>query len=179
MFDKMKALMEMKKQAEGLKRELDSVNIEVSEGRGIKIVIVISLFASLLVSITVTPVLASLFLVNAREVQHEREPRFVHSLRSFYRRVLDATLMRWQAVSVVSGGLLLAALFGLGVAGQAFLPDFNEGTLTVGAETIPGTALEESAKLWQMVEEVLLTHPEVVATARRTGRSPLDPHALD
>ncbi len=140
---------------------------------------VISLFASLLVSITVTPVLASLFLVDAREVQREHEPRFVHWLKSSYRRVLDATLMRWQAVSVVSGGLLLAALFGLGVAGQAFLPDFNEGTLTVGAETIPGTALEESAKLGQMVEEVLLTHPEVVATARRTGRSPLDPHALD
>jgi Cu/Ag efflux pump CusA len=65
------------------------------------------------------------------------------------------------------------------MAGQSFLPDFNEGTLTVGVETVPGTALAESAKLGQMVEEVLLTHPEVVATARRTGRSPLDPHALD
>ena len=140
---------------------------------------VISLFASLLVSITVTPVLASLFLVNAKEVQREHEPRFVQSLRATYRRILDATLTRWQAISVASGGLLLAALFGLGLAGQAFLPDFNEGTLTVGAETIAGTALEESAKLGQMVEEVLLAHPEVVATARRTGRSPLDPHALD
>ena len=140
---------------------------------------VISLFASLLVSITVTPVLASLFLVNAKEVQREHESRFVHWLRATYRRVLDATLMRWQAISVVSGGLLLAALVSLGLAGQAFLPDFNEGTLTVGAETIAGTALEESAKLGQMVEEVLLAHPEVVATARRTGRSPLDPHALD
>ncbi len=140
---------------------------------------VISLFASLLVSITVTPVLASLFLVNAREVQREHEPRFVHSLRAIYRRVLDVTLMRWQAISVVSGGLLLAALLDLGLAGQAFLPDFNEGTLTVGAETIAGTALEDSAKLGQMVEEVLLAQPEVVATARRTGRSPLDPHALD
>jgi Cu/Ag efflux pump CusA len=66
--------------------------------------------------------------------------------------------------------LLVAALIGLGMAGQSFLPDFNEGTLTVGVETIPGTALAESAKLGQMVEEVLLTHPEVVATARRTGR---------
>ena len=140
---------------------------------------VISLFASLLVSITVTPVFASLFLVNAKEVKQEHEPRFVHSLRAVYRRVLDATLMRWQAIAVVSGGLLLAALLGLGLAGQAFLPDFNEGTLTVGAETLPGTALAESAKLMQAVEEVLLTHPEVVATARRTGRSPLDPHALD
>ena len=140
---------------------------------------VISLFASLLVSITVTPVLASLFLANAKEVKQEHEPRFVHWLRATYRRMLDATLMRWQAIAAVSGGMLLAALLGLGLAGQAFLPDFNEGTLTVGAETVAGTALEESAKLGQMVEEVLLSHPEVVATARRTGRSPLDPHALD
>jgi Cu/Ag efflux pump CusA len=66
-------------------------------------------------------------------------------------------------------------LIGLGFAGQSFLPDFNEGTLTVGVETLPGTALAESARLGQMVEEVLLSHPEVVATARRTGRSPLDP----
>lgn len=140
---------------------------------------VISLFASLLVSITVTPVLASMFLGKSREVQGHHEPRFVGWLRTSYRRMLDVTITRWKAISLASGGLLVAALIGLGTAGQSFLPDFNEGTLTVGVETIPGTAIAESAKLGQMVEEVLLTHPEVVATARRTGRSPLDPHALD
>ena len=140
---------------------------------------VISLFASLLISITVTPVLASMFLGKSKEVQAHHEPRFVEWLRAVYRRSLDASVARWKAISIASGGLLVAALIGLGMAGQSFLPDFNEGTLTVGVETIPGTALVESAKLGQMVEEVLLTHPEVVATARRTGRSPLDPHALD
>lgn len=140
---------------------------------------VISLFASLLVSITVTPVLASLFLTSAKAIRHEHQPRFVKCLRTSYGRVLDATLLRWQAISLASGGLLLAALLGLGLAGQSFLPDFNEGTLTVGAETLPGTSLEESAKLGQLIEETLLSHPEVIATARRTGRSPLDPHALD
>ncbi len=140
---------------------------------------VISLFASLLLSITVTPVLASMFLGKSREVQGHHEPRFVGWLRTSYRRMLDVTITRWKAISLASGGLLVAALIGLGTAGQSFLPDFNEGTLTVGVETIPGTAIAESAKLGQMVEEVLLTHPEVVATARRTGRSPLDPHALD
>lgn len=140
---------------------------------------VISLFASLLVSITVTPVLASMFLSHAKEVRTHREPRFIGWLHAAYRRALDATLTRWRAISAISAGLLVAALIGLGLAGQSFLPDFNEGTLTVGAETLPGTALAESAKLGQAVEEVLLTHPEVVATARRTGRSPLDPHALD
>lgn len=140
---------------------------------------VISLFASLLVSISVTPVLASLFLGESNEVRAGHETRLIRWLHENYRRLLDATLDSWRAISLASGGLLLAALIGLGLAGQAFLPDFNEGTLTVGAETLPGTAFEESAKLMQGVEAVLLTHPEVVATARRTGRSPLDPHALD
>ncbi|WP_297834658.1 efflux RND transporter permease subunit [Thermomonas sp.] len=140
---------------------------------------VISLFASLLVSITITPVLASLFLGQSKEIEGHREPHFVVRLRGTYRRLLDATLERWRVVAAASGALLAAALVGLAVAGQSFLPDFNEGTLTVGVETLPGTALAESAKLGQNVEEVLLAHPEVVATARRTGRSPLDPHALD
>ncbi|MBI5938015.1 MAG: efflux RND transporter permease subunit [Betaproteobacteria bacterium] len=140
---------------------------------------VISLFASLLVSITVTPVLASMFLGAAKEITAPHEPRFVHWLRAAYRGVLDRTVTRWKAIAAGSAALLVVALAVLGIAGQAFLPDFNEGTLTVGVETLPGTALAESARLGQLVEEVLLTHPEVVATARRTGRSPLDPHALD
>jgi Cu/Ag efflux pump CusA len=68
---------------------------------------------------------------------------------------------------------------GLALAGRAFLPDFNEGTLTLSAVTLPGTALVESDKLGRMVEETLLRHPEVVATARRTGRAELDEHAQD
>ncbi|TSA21159.1 MAG: efflux RND transporter permease subunit [Betaproteobacteria bacterium] len=140
---------------------------------------VIALFASLVVSITVTPVLASLFLGQASVIERHREPRFVLWLRDTYRRSLDAMILRWQAISALSAALLVAALIGLGLAGQSFLPDFNEGTLTIGVETLPGTALAESARLGQQVEEVLLTHPEVIATARRTGRTPIDPHALD
>ena len=140
---------------------------------------VISLFSSLVVSITVTPVLASLFLGGAKEIERHREPRFVVWLLQGYRRLLDATLERWRIITAASVAMLLAALIGLASAGQSFLPDFNEGTLTVAAETLPGTAFSESVKLMQGVEAVLLSHPEVVATARRTGRSPLDPHALD
>lgn len=140
---------------------------------------VISLFASLLVSITVTPVLASMFLGQAKEITAPHEPRFVHWLRAAYRGMLERTVRRWKAIAAGSAALLVVSLAALGMAGQSFLPDFNEGTLTVGVETLPGTALAESARLGQLVEEVLLTHPEVIATARRTGRSPLDPHALD
>jgi Cu/Ag efflux pump CusA len=71
---------------------------------------VIALFASLLVSITVTPVLASLFLGTSREVTAPREPRFVLWLHAAYHRVLDATLTRWKAISAASGALLVAAL---------------------------------------------------------------------
>ncbi|CUW39586.1 putative Heavy metal efflux pump, CzcA family [Magnetospirillum sp. XM-1] len=138
---------------------------------------VISLAASLFVAITVTPVMASLLLVRERKGEH-REPALIRWLVSRYDRVLAATLTRWKAVAWASGIALALAMAALGLAGKAFLPDFNEGTLTISASTLPGTSLEESAVLGQMVEDALLRQPEVAATARRTGRSPLDPHAL-
>ena len=140
---------------------------------------VVSLAASLAVAITVTPVLAALLLPNSKTVRESIEPRFIHGLKAGYRRVLDATLTRWKAVAGVSVATLAVALVALGFAGRAFLPDFNEGTLTVGMATLPGTSLEESDRLGRMVENILLSHPEVVATARRTGRAEGDPHAMD
>jgi len=140
---------------------------------------VVSLAASLLVAITVTPVLCSLFLANTREVREVSEPRFVHWLKTAYGRLLVKLLWRWKLIAAASVAALALSLAALGMAGQAFLPDFNEGALTVSAATLPGTSLEESDRLGQMIEQILLSQPEVIATARRTGRSPLDPHALD
>jgi CzcA family heavy metal efflux pump len=140
---------------------------------------VVSLAASLVVAVTVTPVLAALLLPNSKTVREAIEPRFIHGLKAGYRRVLDATLTRWQAVAGISVAALVVALVALGFAGRAFLPDFNEGTLTVGMATLPGTSLEESDRLGRMVENILLSHPEVVVTARRTGRAEGDPHAMD
>lgn len=140
---------------------------------------VVSLAASLLVAITVTPVLAALVLPCSKIVRQNVEPRFLHAIKGGYRRVLDATLTRWKGVTLVSVLALVASLVALSFAGRAFLPDFNEGTLTVSTATLPGTALEESDRLGQQVEQILLSHPEVVATARRTGRAEGDPHAMD
>ncbi len=140
---------------------------------------VVSLAASLLVAITVTPVLSSLFLPHSKIVQQNAEPRFIQELHARYRRLLTATVWRWKLVAAVSLALLVASLVALAVAGRAFLPDFNEGTLTVSTATWPGTSLEESDRLGQMVEQILLSQPEVVATARRTGRAEGDPHAMD
>lgn len=140
---------------------------------------VVSLAASLFVAITVTPVLAAIFLPQSKIVRANVEPRFVHALRARYRGLLDVTVTRWQPIALASAVALVVSLVALAFAGRAFLPDFNEGTLTVGTATLPGTSLEESDRLGRMVEEILLSHPEVVATARRTGRAEGDPHAMD
>jgi multidrug efflux pump subunit AcrB len=85
-------------------------------------------------------------------------------------------LTRPALLDALQGGTA-AALVGLALAGRSFLPDFNEGSLTISAVTLPGTSLGESDRLARRVETILLNEPEVTATARRTGRAELDPHA--
>jgi CzcA family heavy metal efflux pump len=140
---------------------------------------VVALAASLLVALTVTPVLSQWLLPECSAVRRAREPRLARALHAGYGRLIEAVLARWRPIAAAAALLLAAALAGLFQAGRAFLPEFNEGTLTVSASTVPGTALEESDRLGRLVEQILLSQPEVVTTARRTGRSPLDPHALD
>ena len=138
---------------------------------------IIALAASLLVAITVTPVLSSLFLKNSRIVIGGHETRFATILKKMYTVVLNFTLHRWRSVALFSLVGLTATAIAIGMAGRSFLPNFNEGSLTVSAVTLPGTSLEQSSALGLRVERILLSHPEVVTTARRTGRAELDPHA--
>jgi CzcA family heavy metal efflux pump len=140
---------------------------------------IVSLAASLLVAITVTPVLCALWLPRSRVLTQAQEPGLVHWLKTRYEPLLTAVLRRWKLVGATAFGGLVTALVALWFAGQSFLPDFNEGTLTISAVTLPGTSLQESAELGRRVEEILLKQPEVVATARRTGRAELDEHAQD
>ncbi len=138
---------------------------------------IIALAASLLVAVTVTPVLCTLFLPHSRMVTGGHETRLVIWLKKGYTLVLDATIRRWRTIAFLSFLGLLATTVALGSAGRSFLPNFNEGSLTVSAVTLPGTSLEQSNLLGQRVEQILLSHPEVITTARRTGRAELDPHA--
>lgn len=140
---------------------------------------VIALAASLLVSITVTPVLAVLFLPQCKGVMEHREPRWLAAMKERYAALLGRMVMHWKPIMLFSTAGLLLALIGLGFAGRAFLPDFNEGSLTVNISTLPGTSLEESDRLGRRVEAVMLSHAEIVTTARRTGRAPADPHAQE
>ena len=138
---------------------------------------VVSLAASLLVALTVTPVLCLLALPGSKTATSDHDSRLISWLKRRYRPLLEAALAHWRLVVGGSLVLLIAAGAGLVLAGRGFLPEFNEGSLTVSAVTLPGTSLETSDEIGAQVERILLDQPEVVATTRRTGRAELDPHA--
>lgn len=137
---------------------------------------VIALFASLVVAVTVTPVLCSWLLPRAKAVLTGHEPWVVTTLKRMYQPILDWTLHHARLVIVAAAVLLVATLAAFFSLGRSFLPEFNEGTLTVSAVTLPGTSLEDSDRLGAALERQLLSVPEVVNTARRTGRAELDEH---
>ncbi|MEO5924800.1 MAG: efflux RND transporter permease subunit [Bryobacteraceae bacterium] len=135
-----------------------------------------SLLASLLVALTVTPVLCSYLLPRAKAILNGKEPWLSRTLKALYMPVLSVALKAPVLVVAVALALVIAAGVQLTKAGQAFLPEFNEGSLTISAVTIPGTSLAESDALGAALERILLSVPEVVSTARRTGRAELDEH---
>ena len=138
---------------------------------------VVSILASLLVAVTVTPVLCSYLLPNAKAVQTEHESRLVHWLKVHYARVLERVIEHPKRVLAGAVLMLVLALAIVPFLGSAFLPEFNEGALTVSVVTVPGTSLEESNGIGRRVEEILLANPAVVNTDRRQGRAELDEHA--
>lgn len=138
---------------------------------------VTALLASLIVAVTVTPALCLLLLPQSKAVREAREPRVVEVLKKWYAPVLGRALQRPLLAIVPVLILLLIALACIPFLGRSFLPEFNEGSLTISAVSMPGISLEESGKLGLAVEQTLLTFPEVVSVARRTGRAELDEHA--
>jgi copper/silver efflux system protein len=138
---------------------------------------VVSILASLLVAVTVTPVLCAYLLPNAKAVQTEHESRLVHWLKARYAVLLERVLAHPRRV--LAGAVAALALTGAAVPllGSAFLPEFNEGALTVSVVTVPGTSLAESNAIGQRVEQILLANDAVVNTDRRQGRAELDEHA--
>lgn len=142
------------------------------------IAFIVSLFASLIVSITLTPVLASYLLSNEKMLLRQHgESWLVQRLQSAYGLLLKA-VMRSKTL-IIAGALLLlgVAIYLLSGLGRSFLPEFNEGSLVISAVTLPGISLVESNKIGNRVEAELLSIPEIQITTRRTGRAELDEHA--
>jgi len=137
---------------------------------------VISVFASLLVAVTVTPALSSYLMQKTQN--KNAESWIVKHFRSKYEPILHWALRRNVLIIVLGIVLIFAALFTLPFMGRSFLPEFNEGTLTISLASVPGTALSESDRIGHMVENILLEHPAVITTARRTGRTELDEHSM-
>jgi CzcA family heavy metal efflux pump len=138
---------------------------------------VTSILASLVVALTVTPALCALLLTRASFLARQSEGPFVRALKRLYGAALSVVLARPAAVMLAAGALTAGSLAALPHLGRTFLPEFNEGSLTLSVVTLPGTSLAESDTLGRAVERTLLELPEVVGTCRRTGRAELDEHA--
>ena len=138
----------------------------------------VAIGASLVVALTLTPALCAYVLRRVGEKEHG-DPFVVRSLKRLYEPSLRFAIRRPGTVGVGAIALLAGTIALVPFLGRTFFPEFNEGALTVSAITLPGTSLAESDKLGRRVEEVLRTFPEVVSTARRTGRAELDEHAQD
>jgi CzcA family heavy metal efflux pump len=142
------------------------------------IAFIVSLFASLIVSITLTPVLASYLLTNQLMLGHQHgESWLVQRLQLGYAYFLRKVMNAKSVVIGFSLALLIAAVFVLSGLGRSFLPEFNEGSLVISAVSLPGISLEESNQIGTHIEKELLTVPEIQVTTRRTGRAELDEHA--
>lgn len=138
----------------------------------------VSLFASLIVSITLTPVLCSYLLTNDSMLEkHSDESRLVKFLQKMYSITLEKVMRAKTLVLGLSIGLFVISLILLFSLGRNFLPEFNEGSLVISAVSLPGISLEESNKIGSDIEKTLLTVPEISVTTRRTGRSEMDEHA--
>ncbi len=151
------------------------------EGRMLKplgIAYIVSLSISTIVAMTLTPLLCKLLLSNEKYlIRKEKDKWFTSKLNAAYLKSLNWALHNKKIVIFSALGLFIASLIALSSMGRSFLPEFNEGALTISAISKPGISLEESNRLGNLIETELLSIPEVKTTSRRTGRGELDEHS--
>lgn len=138
---------------------------------------IVSIGASLIIAMTVTPVLCYYLLPGQAAKGKLEESWFTKKLKSGYDRILDSVLRYKKSVLTSTLVLFLGTFLIVPYLGSSFLPEFNEGTLVISAVTIPGTGLDESNEIGKRIENILLDHPAVTSTARRTGRAEMSEHA--
>ena len=140
------------------------------------IAFIVSTLASLLVSVTVTPVLASYLLPRMKSLDHD-DTRVLAWLKVRYRKALQAVLMAPKSALMAGGVAAVLSAVAVPFFATTFLPPFNEGTLLIGLRLNPGVTLAESSVMARQAEVLVREVPEVTHVGRRSGRAELDEHA--
>ena len=137
---------------------------------------IVSILASMVVAMTITPVLCYYLLPKMKRIDHG-DSFLVAKLKGWDERLLNWSFEHGRTLLVAAGVAVVVALATIPFFAKSFLPPFNEGTLTVGVLLNPGTSLTESNRIGTQAENILLKVPEVTLVGRRTGRAELDEHA--
>lgn len=138
---------------------------------------IVSLFASTVVALTLTPVLCS-YMLTGKNLKDAKEPKFVVKLKAWYANALAWAFGKSRMIIMGTLGVFILTLVIFFTLGRSFLPSFNEGSFTISLSTLPGISLEESDKIGLQAEKMLMDIPEIQTVARKTGRAELDEHAF-
>jgi CzcA family heavy metal efflux pump len=141
----------------------------------------ISLFASLVVSVTLTPVLCSFLLVRGKHRQEgkkEEESFTVRKMKAGYEKVLIPSLRHPGWLMGIALVLFILSIAMIPFMGTSFLPEFHEGNFILAVQSLPGTSLDESMRLGYLITQKLRKYPEVVSVSQRAGRAELDEDAM-
>ena len=142
------------------------------------IAFVTSILTSLIIAVTITPVLASYLLTSSKTLEsYEKGTPIERWLQNQFGELLKQAIKLPHILIGITVGAFVVSLVLLTQLGRSFLPEFNEGSLVISAVGIPGMSLEESNKTGRLIESLLLELPEVSTVTRRTGRAELDEHA--
>lgn len=137
---------------------------------------IVSILASMLVSMTVTPALSYYLLPQMKQLSHGDSP-LVRKLKAWDTHILEWSFPRVKGILAVAALLVIAAAASVPFFPRAFLPPFNEGSLVMGMTFTPGTSLAEANRMGALAETLIREVPEVTKVGRRTGRAELDEHA--
>lgn len=137
---------------------------------------IVSTLASLLVSVTITPVLSYYLLPTMKNLDHG-DTKVLIWLKTRYASSLQSVLKKPKTALVASGFAVLTAIAAVPFFPTTFLPPFSEGTLLIGLRLNPGVTLAETTALARQAEVLVKQVPEVTHVGRRSGRAELDEHA--
>ena len=139
---------------------------------------IVSLIASTIVALTVTPVLCSYLLKGKHKEKEDKDPVITAKLKAFYKNALEKSFNHKRTILYATGGMFVLALILFFTLGRSFLPSFNEGSFTINVSLMPGVSLEESDKIGREAEKIILSIPEVKCVSRKTGRAELAEHSF-